>query len=203
MICKSVDGDCRRSNIHHSNGVSKGVIDTHHIFPQSRFPEFRDLPWNKVRCRRDMHELYHRVFGNRTPWEVRVFVNRLNRLTNWSRSLGEALSYLDREYWRYFSDTRIDRIGACKRRWPKRLRKVPNYHLAHQVFRIKDPWEIAKYLEAYFSLVGSLKEKGVIQFLAKTFWGGFVPNLRPKRNGKVRRRRRYRNFGRFNSKRSV
>lgn len=43
--------------------------DTHHIFSQSRWPEFRKSDWNMVEVSKYRHELFHILFANRTPRE--------------------------------------------------------------------------------------------------------------------------------------
>lgn len=189
MICNAAGSGRNQKNIHNGNGSLGGVSDTHHIFPQSRFPELRSTPWNKVECNRDLHILYHFVFGNRAPWEVCRFVGRLIKLLKGNKSRDDVIRYFDQEYWGHFLQTCVYVNGARRRRWKKRLKGIPNYHLMCMVFHKKTPWEIAKQLGAYFSLIGARSEKETISYLANTFWGGFIPNRKPKSGGKFGRRR--------------
>lgn len=50
--------------------------DKHHILPASRFPGLRDEPSNKVRVNGKKHAAYHMLFGDMTPEEIIVYLNR-------------------------------------------------------------------------------------------------------------------------------
>ena len=60
---------CRKSR---RNGASHR--NTHHIFPRSRNPELKNAKWNQISIDRRQHDLYHQLFGNRTPQEIMDFL---------------------------------------------------------------------------------------------------------------------------------
>ena len=46
----------------------------HHIYPQKRFPQFRNEQWNQANVNVRQHDLYHMLFGDRTPREIIRFL---------------------------------------------------------------------------------------------------------------------------------
>lgn len=50
-------------------------FSTHHIYAISRFKHLRHKPWNKVRLPKTEHELYHQLFGTRTPEEILAYLH--------------------------------------------------------------------------------------------------------------------------------
>jgi len=47
----------------------------HHIFPTSRFHQWKNEEWNQTRVNIHQHELYHALFFNRTPQEIIQFLS--------------------------------------------------------------------------------------------------------------------------------
>jgi hypothetical protein len=59
------------------------MITQHHIYPKSRGG--RDVPNNIAYVEDRDHRYYHALFGNRTPREIIVYLNR----TFWNEQLSE------------------------------------------------------------------------------------------------------------------
>ena len=53
-----------------SKSVRKYGKNTHHIFCKSTYPHLRHESWNKVVVGVHEHDLYHQLFGNRTPKQI-------------------------------------------------------------------------------------------------------------------------------------
>jgi len=51
--------------------------NTHHIFAQSRFPQYNNEGWNQVEVPVEVHDLSHWLFKNRTPQEILDFLCRV------------------------------------------------------------------------------------------------------------------------------
>ena len=51
--------------------------DTHHIFGQKRFPQWKNAKWNKVKVDMERHRLFNILFGgDRTPRECIAMLTR-------------------------------------------------------------------------------------------------------------------------------
>jgi hypothetical protein len=60
---------------------NRRVIDRHHLIPKSRGGGHQD--WNLLRIEYEKHhECWHKLFGNRTIFEVIVLLKRLIRMKN-------------------------------------------------------------------------------------------------------------------------
>ena len=46
----------------------------HHIFGKARFPQYRNCHWNIVEVNISRHELYHKLFGDKTPKEIIAYL---------------------------------------------------------------------------------------------------------------------------------
>lgn len=56
------------------NRVDRADINTHHVYPKSRFPGMAQDKDNLVKISTFYHDRYHRLFDNMTPEEIAVWL---------------------------------------------------------------------------------------------------------------------------------
>lgn len=169
VICRATDQKVFSRGAWKPSTIERMLDDVHHPYSPKRFPDWRNEPWNRVRCNRRYHDLSHKLFGLMTPEEITERLALYYRLVGRARTEAEALLCLEGDFWAEFV-RKSGRVVVNRRKWKHVLYEHRKGYLLRQVFRYRRPESIKRWVHLFYILFTGMTESQAVYFLSKHLW---------------------------------